>query len=75
MNYAEAIKKALEARQAAGETVYSMSRESGIPQPTIHRFLSGERDLRLANADRLGEYLGIVVSLPKKVKKFSESSR
>ena len=40
-------------------TVYRLAQESGVSQPVISRFVSGERDLRLETADRLALALGL----------------
>lgn len=40
-----------------GEARPAAKPETGIAQPILHRFLAGERDLRLATVDRLAAYL------------------
>jgi len=45
--------------QANSKTVYQICKEAGISQIVVSRFLSGERDIRLATADRLAKALGI----------------
>jgi hypothetical protein len=59
---AGAISDALRAAIAASpKSVYQICKEAGISQIVVSRFLSGERDIRLATADRLAKALGIVV--------------
>ncbi len=58
-----AISDALRAAIAASpKSVYQICKEAGISQIVVSRFLSGERDIRLATADRLAKALGIAVS-------------
>jgi hypothetical protein len=44
------------------KSVYQIAKDAGISQIVISRFLSGERDIRLATADRLARALGIAVA-------------
>jgi hypothetical protein len=53
---AEALRRAI---RQSGETVAAVSRGSGIVQPVLHRFVTGERDLTLRTADRLAAYFGL----------------
>ena len=48
--------------QASPKSVYQICREAGISQIVVSRFLTAERDIRLATADRLAKALGIKVS-------------
>jgi ribosome-binding protein aMBF1 (putative translation factor) len=41
------------------KSVYQLAKETGISRIVITRFLSGERDLRLATADKLAHVLGL----------------
>jgi hypothetical protein len=41
------------------ETVYRLSKETGIPQPTLLRFLSGERGLAMGSIDKLADFFGL----------------
>ncbi len=50
--------------RAKGATVAEVSRRTGIAQPVLHRFVTGERDLTLRTADRLLSYLGLILSCP-----------
>jgi len=61
---AGAISDALRAAiQASPKSVYQICKDSGISQIVVSRFLSGERDIRLATADRLAKALGIGVAV------------
>jgi len=54
-----------EAIQKSGLTVYRISKDSGVPQPTLQRFVSGERDIRLGQtADKLAAYFGMRLTRP-----------
>ncbi len=55
-----AISEALRAAIAASpKSVYQICKEAGISQIVVSRFLSGERDIRLATADRLAKAVGV----------------
>jgi hypothetical protein len=55
----DALRRAI---QASPKSVYQICKEAGISQIVVSRFLSGERDIRLATADRLAKALGIEVT-------------
>ena len=40
-------------------TAYEIGRRAGVSPIVISRFVSGERDLRMATADRLAAVLGL----------------
>jgi len=40
-----------------GKPLYRLAKESGVSQPIIYRFVSGERDIRLETADKLAAVL------------------
>jgi hypothetical protein len=40
-------------------TVHSVAVASGVAHPILLRFLSGERDIRLATAAKLADYFGL----------------
>jgi len=42
-----------------GKPLYRIAKESGVSQPIIYRFVSGERDIRLETADKLAAALGL----------------
>jgi transcriptional regulator with XRE-family HTH domain len=43
------------------KSVNQLAKESGVSHPVILRFVSGERDIRLATADKLAAALGVQV--------------
>ncbi len=51
---ADSLKQAI---RASDRSVYQIAKESGISQIVITRFLSGERDIRMATADKLARVL------------------
>src|SRR2546430_2473251 len=53
-----ALRRAIESNP---KSVYQICKDAGISQIVVSRFLSGERDIRLATADRLAKVLGIAV--------------
>ena len=52
----EALKAAVRGSEL---TAYEIAKRAGISQIMISRFLSGERDIRLATADKLAGALGL----------------
>jgi hypothetical protein len=48
-----------EAIRASGRTVYQIAQDAGVSQIVVSRFLSGERDIRMATADKLADVLGL----------------
>jgi plasmid maintenance system antidote protein VapI len=50
----DAIKRAI---ADSGLSVYMVAKESGVPQPVLHRFMADERDIKLGTADKLAKYL------------------
>ena len=42
-----------------GEPLNRLAKKSGVSQPIIYRFVSGERDIRLETADKLAAALGL----------------
>ena len=48
--------------QSSGKSVYQICKDAGVSQIVVSRFLSGERDIRLATADRLAKALGLTVA-------------
>ena len=53
---ADQLRKAIEDSELS---VTAIARAAGIPQPVLHRFYTGERDLTLTTADKLIEYFGL----------------
>ena len=52
----QALKDAL---RASDKSMYQIAQEAGVSQIVVSRFLSGERDIRMATADKLAETLGL----------------
>jgi len=52
----EALKRAI---RASDMSEYQIAQQAGISQIVISRFLSGERDIRMATADKLAGALGL----------------
>jgi ribosome-binding protein aMBF1 (putative translation factor) len=52
----DALKSAV---AASGLTVYEIAKRAKVSQIIISRFLSGERDIRMATADKLAQVLGL----------------
>jgi ribosome-binding protein aMBF1 (putative translation factor) len=57
---ADSLKQAI---SASGRSVYQIAKESGISQIVIARFLSGERDIRMATADKLARVLNLQLTV------------
>lgn len=45
--------------QASGVSVYQLSKDCGVAQPVLSRFLSGQRDIYLATAEKLATHFGL----------------
>lgn len=48
----------------SGLSIYAISKGSGVTQPVVARFTSGERDIRMATADKLFKFFGMVATPP-----------
>ena len=55
----EALRKAI---RESGKSVYQIAKEADMSPIVISRFLSGERDIRLATADKMAEALHFTLS-------------
>ena len=56
-----------EAARDSGLSVYRIANEARVDQPTLNKFLKGERpNLRLDMADRLFRFLGLRVTRDKR---------
>jgi plasmid maintenance system antidote protein VapI len=53
---ADQLKKAI---RSTGKTVNAVAVEAGVPQPVLHRFMTGERDLTLRTAQKLADHFGL----------------
>ena len=56
----EALRRAIRSSKI---TVYEIAKRAGVSQIVISRFLSGERDIRMATADKLAEVLGLELTV------------
>jgi len=56
----EALRHAI---RESERSVYQISKEAGISQIMVSRFLSGERDIRMATADKLAGVLGLKLTV------------
>lgn len=52
----EVIKTAV---RATGKNTNALAKAAGVPQPVLHRFLTGERGLTLVTAEKLCAYLNL----------------
>jgi Helix-turn-helix len=52
----QALKDAL---RASNKSINQIAQDAGVSQIVVSRFLSGERDIRMATADKLAEVLGL----------------
>jgi plasmid maintenance system antidote protein VapI len=56
LTMAEQLRRAI---RESGQPITAVARGSGIPQPVLHRFVKGERDLTLRTAEKLLVYFGL----------------
>lgn len=62
----EQIRQAIE---ASGESRYRIARETGVSEPSLSRFMGGERGMNLATLEKLAAFLDIRITIgPAKVK-------
>ena len=54
----EALRTAI---RQCGKSVYQIAKDADVSPIVISRFLSGERDIRLATADKVAEALGFTL--------------
>jgi plasmid maintenance system antidote protein VapI len=52
---AESLRQAI---RTSGSSVYSLAKETSIPQSMLTRFVNG-KDIRLETADRLAKFFGL----------------
>ncbi len=55
----EALRDAL---RASDKSMYQIAQDAGVSQIVVSRFLSGERDIRMATADKLADALGLTLA-------------
>ena len=48
-----------DALRSSEKSMYQIAQDAGVSQIVVSRFLSGERDIRMATADKLAEALGL----------------
>lgn len=48
-----------EAIRASGKSLYQIAKDTGIANPILYRFMSGQREPSLGTIDRLCSYLGL----------------
>jgi DNA-binding phage protein len=48
-----------DALRASDKSMYQIAHDAGVSQIVVSRFLSGERDIRMATADKLAEALDL----------------
>ena len=56
LGLAESLRTAI---RNSGQTIYAVSKGSGVANPITLRFMSGERDIRFETAEKLCAYLGL----------------
>ncbi len=61
----DVLKAAIE---ESGLTRYRIAKDTGIPDPSLWRFVQGETSLRLDKADVLADYLGLELVKKRKAK-------
>ena len=52
----------LTAISESGLSVNRLAKESGVEQSSLQRFVTGERDMRLSNANKLAACLGLYLA-------------
>jgi transcriptional regulator with XRE-family HTH domain len=62
----EALREAI---KASKNSRYRISKELGIDQSVLSRFMSGEIGLTVVNVERIADYLGLKITFRVKVKK------
>jgi DNA-binding phage protein len=51
-----------DALRASDKSMYEIANTAGISQIVLSRFLAGERDIRMATADKLADALGLTLT-------------
>jgi transcriptional regulator with XRE-family HTH domain len=54
-----ALRKAIDVAGESGVSRYRISKDTGVEQSALSRFMSGERGLDLVSVEKLAEYLGL----------------
>ena len=47
---------------SSDKSMYQIAQDAGVSQIVVSRFLSGERDIRMATADKLAQVLGLTLA-------------
>mgnify|MGYP000397934709 CR=1 FL=1 len=55
-----------EAIQSHEDSAYRLAINSGVPNPIIHRFMTGERGIAIGSMEKLCDYLGLELTPKKK---------
>lgn len=58
---AELLNNMRKAIEASGQSRYRISKETGIAESVLSRFISGETALTVETVERLAEYLGLEI--------------
>ena len=53
--------------ETSGASLYRIAKDSGVPQSVVHRFATGQRQIKLDAADKLAAYFGMRLTKPKRV--------
>lgn len=53
MTLSEDLRRAI---NESGLSINALSKECGVTQPALSRFVRGDRDIKLGSADKLAEY-------------------
>ena len=65
-----------EAIRNSGLSVYRIAKDSGVPQQTLQRFMTHERDVRLAQtADKLASYFKLELAPQQTAGKSAKKAR
>ncbi|MEP0846411.1 MAG: helix-turn-helix transcriptional regulator [Phycisphaerae bacterium] len=60
---AELLNMMRKAMETSGQSRYRISKETGIAESVLSRFMSGETALTVETAERLADYLGLEIVL------------
>jgi transcriptional regulator with XRE-family HTH domain len=63
MKLSDQIRQAIE---TCGQTRYAIAKATGISEPTLSRFMSGERGLPMKTLDTLADYLNLDIQATKR---------
>lgn len=65
MTIEEMLKQAVNDALGVGWTIRKVAEASGVPNPTISRWLRGERTITLESAELLSQFFGCHLTKPK----------